>query len=84
MDEKTIIIVSGLPRSGTSMMMKMLESGGLEIVTDNLRTADDDVWKYPHIRVIKIGFKNIFKSVRPIAQYPQFRLPIENLFYFFA
>ena len=42
MDEKAIIIVSGLPRSGTSMMMKMLESGGLEIVTDNLRTADED------------------------------------------
>lgn len=36
-----MIIVSGLPRSGTSMMMKMLEAGGLEIVTDNLRIADD-------------------------------------------
>ena len=37
-----IIIVSGLPRSGTSMMMKMLEAGGLEIVTDSVRAADDD------------------------------------------
>ena len=35
-----IIIVSGLPRSGTSMMMKMLEAGGLPILTDNLREAD--------------------------------------------
>jgi hypothetical protein len=35
-----IIIVSGLPRSGTSMMMKMLEAGGLEIMTDNVREAD--------------------------------------------
>lgn len=42
MDEKSIIIVSGLPRSGTSMMMKMLEAGGLEIITDSLRTADED------------------------------------------
>ncbi|GAX60455.1 type I phosphodiesterase/nucleotide pyrophosphatase [Candidatus Scalindua japonica] len=42
MDENTIIVVSGLPRSGTSMMMSMLEAGGLEIVTDNVRTADDD------------------------------------------
>ncbi len=39
---KPIYIVSGLPRSGTSMMMKMLEAGGLNILTDNIRTADDD------------------------------------------
>ncbi|MBN1887646.1 MAG: hypothetical protein JW850_06635 [Thermoflexales bacterium] len=39
---KDVIIVSGLPRSGTSMMMKMLEAGGLEIVSDHLRTADED------------------------------------------
>jgi hypothetical protein len=37
-----ITIVSGLPRSGTSMMMKMLEAGGLPSLTDNLRTADVD------------------------------------------
>ena len=40
--EKPIYVVSGLPRSGTSMMMKMLEAGGLRILTDNIRTADDD------------------------------------------
>ena len=38
----TITIVSGLPRSGTSMMMKMLAAGGLEPLTDNIRTADED------------------------------------------
>ena len=37
-----VIIVSGLPRSGTSMMMKMLDAGGVLPVTDNIRTADDD------------------------------------------
>jgi hypothetical protein len=37
-----IVIVSGLPRSGTSMMMKMLEGGGLSVLTDGLRTADVD------------------------------------------
>ena len=37
-----IVVVSGLPRSGTSMMMKMLEAGGIPPVTDELRTADDD------------------------------------------
>jgi hypothetical protein len=39
---KPIIIVSGLPRSGTSMLMKMLDAGGLEIATDGERTADVD------------------------------------------
>ncbi len=37
-----IVVVSGLPRSGTSMAMKMLEAGGMEIVTDNFRSADED------------------------------------------
>ncbi len=37
-----IVVVSGLPRSGTSMMMKMLEAGGLPILTDQIRTADVD------------------------------------------
>jgi hypothetical protein len=37
-----IIIVSGLPRSGTSLMMQMLAKGGVEVVTDNIRTADTD------------------------------------------
>ncbi|MDY0095046.1 MAG: sulfotransferase [Candidatus Vecturithrix sp.] len=40
--QQPIFLVSGLPRSGTSMMMKMLEAGGIEIVTDHLRQADDD------------------------------------------
>jgi len=40
--DKTIIVVSGLPRSGTSMMMKMLEEGGIPILTDAIRRADDD------------------------------------------
>lgn len=35
-----IVIVSGLPRSGTSMMMRMLEAGGVPIVTDDIRQAD--------------------------------------------
>jgi hypothetical protein len=37
-----VVIVSGLPRSGTSMLMGMLESGGLAIMTDALREADVD------------------------------------------
>jgi hypothetical protein len=42
MDHDFITLVSGLPRSGTSMMMKMLEAGGLEVLADHVRTADED------------------------------------------
>ncbi|REJ87063.1 MAG: sulfotransferase family protein, partial [Planctomycetota bacterium] len=35
-----IVVVSGLPRSGTSLMMQMLEAGGLPVLTDNKRKAD--------------------------------------------
>ena len=49
-----IIIVSGLPRSGTSMMMKMLEAGGVKILTDHIRTADDDNPKgYFELEIVK-------------------------------
>jgi hypothetical protein len=34
------VVVSGLPRSGTSMMMQMLQAGGLEVLTDAVRTPD--------------------------------------------
>lgn len=37
-----ITIVSGLPRSGTSMMMQVIEAGGVPALTDNLRTRDED------------------------------------------
>lgn len=37
-----ITIVSGLPRSGTSLMMRMLEAGGIPPLTDHERTADED------------------------------------------
>jgi len=37
-----VTVVSGLPRSGTSMAMKMLDAAGIEIVTDDLRIADED------------------------------------------
>ncbi len=37
-----IVVVSGLPRSGTSMLMKMLDAGGMQIMTDSERAADID------------------------------------------
>ncbi len=37
-----IVVVSGLPRSGTSMMMNMLHGGGLDVLSDGERVADID------------------------------------------
>ncbi|MFN8434530.1 MAG: sulfotransferase [Anaerolineales bacterium] len=57
--EKTIYVVSGLPRSGTSMMMKMLEAGGLIPLIDNIRIADDDnlqgYYEFERVKAMKDG-----------------------------
>lgn len=58
-----IIIASGLPRSGTSMLMKMLEAGGIEIASDGIRTADDDNPKgYYELEKVKELDKSVDKS----------------------
>lgn len=54
MDKESITIISGLPRSGTSMMMKMLEAGGIEALVDGIRKADEDNPKgYYEFEVVK-------------------------------
>ena len=71
-----VVIVSGLPRSGTSLMMKMLEAGGVPPLTDGERTADEDNPKgyYEFERVKKLREGDIFwlpdakgKAVKVIA-----------------
>jgi len=37
-----VVVVSGLPRSGTSMAMKMLDAAGVPLLIDGIRTADED------------------------------------------
>ena len=39
---KRFVLVSGLPRSGTSLMMQLLAAGGMEVMTDSERAADVD------------------------------------------
>src|SRR6266852_2347928 len=55
--ETEITVVSGLPRSGTSVMMQMLDSGGVAVVTDNVRTADTDnprgYYEFEQVKKIK-------------------------------
>jgi hypothetical protein len=49
-----IVIVSGLPRSGTSLMMQMLQVGGMPLLTDELRLPDADnpngYWEYEPVK----------------------------------
>ncbi len=40
--QEPVTVVSGLPRSGTSMMMQLLAAGGVTVLTDNVRQADAD------------------------------------------
>lgn len=40
--DQDVVIVSGLPRSGTSMMMNILHAGGFPLIVDNFREADED------------------------------------------
>ena len=53
-----IIVVSGLPRSGTSMMMQMLKLGGIEPFVDNIRRPDEDnprgYFEYEKVKKLKI------------------------------
>jgi hypothetical protein len=58
--QESIVVVSGLPRSGTSMMMRMLHHGGLEPVQDGIRRPNDDNPKgyYEFERVKKLPEKD--------------------------
>jgi hypothetical protein len=52
-----IIIVSGLPRSGTSLMMQMLDAGGVPLLSDGTRRADDSnpagYYEYEPVKKLK-------------------------------
>ena len=64
--EKEIIIVSGLPRSGTSMMMQMLDKGGVTPFTDKERKPDENNPKgyYEHEAVKSLGAdKSFLKNI---------------------
>ncbi len=39
---REIVVVTGLPRSGTSMLMQAVTAGGVPPLTDNLRAPDED------------------------------------------
>jgi predicted AlkP superfamily phosphohydrolase/phosphomutase/tetratricopeptide (TPR) repeat protein len=53
-EPQEILVVSGLPRSGTSLMMQILKAGGIDPMTDGARQADDDnpegYWEWEDIK----------------------------------
>ena len=80
LEKLTITIVSGLPRSGTSMMMQMLTAGGLTAFTDGKREADESNPKgyYEHDRVKALAKDSswlpeadnlVVKVVAPLLRY---------------
>lgn len=54
-----VTVVSGLPRSGTSMMMQMLEAGGIDPLTDHEREPDEDnpegYYEYERVKKLEDG-----------------------------
>jgi tetratricopeptide (TPR) repeat protein len=56
---ESVVVVSGLPRSGTSLLMQLLNAGGLKVLTDELRPADED---NPHGYFEYEPVKNLFKD----------------------
>jgi hypothetical protein len=84
---QTLIVVSGLPRSGTSMMMKMLAEGGLPVLTDSIRTADEDnpngYFELEVVKQLSEGQKDWLagadgKIVKVIARAPAARAPLQG------
>jgi len=59
--EENLIVVSGLPRSGTSMLMRVLEKGGVTLMVDDLREADENN---------RLGYFE-FEPVKSLAAGPQ-------------
>lgn len=57
--KKEVIVVSGLPRSGTSLMMQMLEAGGMPVLCDGVREHDDDnpkgYYEFERVKKLKTG-----------------------------
>lgn len=83
-----VTVVSGLPRSGTSLMQRMLEAGGIEPLTDEIRAADENnprgYYEYERVKKLKdgdTGWLNLAqgKSVKIISALLEY-LP-EDCFY---
>jgi hypothetical protein len=58
-----LIVVSGLPRSGTSMLMQMLHAGGIPVLSDAVRPPDaSNPRGYYEFERVKRLYKEVDKS----------------------
>lgn len=84
---EVVTVVTGLPRSGTSMMMQMLDAGGMTCLTDDVRPSDisnpHGYMEYSRVRKIyedtswlPLAAGKAIKIVVPLVQY----LPKEYLY----
>ncbi|WP_367872147.1 alkaline phosphatase family protein [Luteolibacter sp. Populi] len=75
----TFTIVSGLPRSGTSLMMQILRAGGLELMHDGKRAADEDnlegYWEWEEIMSLKKNPRVIEKAEGKVVKVISALLP---------
>ena len=79
----TIVVVSGLPRSGTSMLMNMLEAGGMTLLRDDIRAADENnpkgYFEYERVKKLADGDVDWLPKARgkavKIISYLLFNLP---------
>jgi hypothetical protein len=57
LDRPFLTVVSGIPRSGTSLMMSMLDQGGMPVLVDQIREADIDnprgYYEYEPVKSLK-------------------------------
>ena len=83
--ESEIIVVTGLPRSGTSLMMQILNAGKVEILQDGKRESDiSNLEGYFELEAVKgIVSDNSFlkdaigKAVKVVSPLPVYsRLPV--------
>ena len=65
---EVITVVSGLPRSGTSMMMRMLDAGGLPVLTDYKRLPDasnpQGYYEFERVKKLRKGDREWLESAR--------------------
>jgi hypothetical protein len=64
---ESVIVVTGLPRSGTSMLMQMLAAGGIDVLSDQLREADEDnpagYFEFEPVKNLFASSKWLFQAV---------------------
>ncbi|MGC8739119.1 MAG: hypothetical protein ACP5UA_10815 [Candidatus Hydrogenedens sp.] len=75
MDRDYLIIVSGLPRSGTSLLMQMLEAGGIPILQDSVRLPDEHN-PYGYFEYEPIKNLNIIRDISYLKKYKGYAVKI--------